>query len=189
MPHFSKIDITKNIAFVFTIAMFFSCTNDTQAVRDFLAAKNLPIGVAKNVYHVYKDSGRITSKLITPVLLDFSNRKEHPYNEFPKGVKIIKFENKKGDSVTITGNYSLSYAKTQVSEIVGNVVVMNHSEQSKLETDQLSWDQKTGYFMSEKPFTLFTLKDTIKGIGFESKENLSKWLSKNITGKLETTEN
>ncbi len=65
---------------------------NTQKVRDFLADKNLPIGNAKDANHVYKDSGRITSKLITPLMLDFSNRKEHPYNEFPKGIKIINFE-------------------------------------------------------------------------------------------------
>jgi len=71
--------------------MLFSCANNTQKVRDFLADKNLPVGTAKDAYHVYKDSGRITSKLITPIMLDFSNRKEHPYSEFPKGVKIINF--------------------------------------------------------------------------------------------------
>ncbi len=166
--------------------MLFSCSNNTQEVRDFLASKNLPIGSAKDAFHVYKDSGRITSKLITPLLLDFSNRKQHPYNEFPKGIKIINFEGK--DSVTITGNFALSYSKTLISEIKGNVVVLNHAEQSRLETEQLFWDQNTKYFFSEKAFTLSTLKDTIYGIGFESKEDLSKHLAKKTTGKLETTE-
>ena len=168
--------------------MLFSCSNDTQKVRDFLASKNLPIGVAKNANHVYKDSGKVTSKLITPLLHDFSNRKQHPYNEFPKGIKIINFNTNGLDSVTITGNYALSYNKTKVSEIKGNVVVLNHTEQSKLETTQLFWDQKTNYFFSEKPFTLTTQKDTIYGVGFECKEDLSKHLAKKTTGKLETTE-
>jgi LPS export ABC transporter protein LptC len=166
--------------------MLFSCSNNTKEVRDFLASKNLPIGVAKNAFHVYKDSGRITSKLITPLLYDFSNRKQHPYNEFPEGIKIINFDGK--DSVTITGDYALSYSKTLISEIKGNVVVVNPKENSKLETEQLFWDQNTQYFFSEKPFTLTTLKDTIFGIGFESKEDLSKHLAKKTTGRLETTE-
>ena len=124
--------------------MLFSCSNNTQEVRDFLASKNLPIGVAKNAFHVFKDSGRITSKLMTPLLHDFSNRKQHPYNEFPDGIKIVNFEGK--DSVTITGNYALTYSKTSVSEIIGNVIVLNHTEQSRLETEQLFWDQNTEYF-------------------------------------------
>lgn len=179
--------ILKSIAVIFITVMLFSCSNNTQEVRDFLASKNLPIGVAKNAFHVYKDSGRITSKLITPLLYDFSNRKQHPYNEFPKGIKIINFEEK--DSVTITGNYALTYSKTDVSEIKGNVIVINHTENTRLETEQLFWDQNTKYFFSEKAFTLRTLKDTIYGVGFECKEDLSKHLAKKTTGKLATIKN
>ncbi len=166
--------------------MLFSCSNNTQEVRDLLKDKNLPIGIARNAFHVYKDSGRITSKLVTPLLYDFSNRKQHPYNEFPKGIKIINFEGK--DSVTITGNYALSYAKTLVSEIKGNVIVVNHTDKSTLKTEQLFWDQNTSYFFSEQAFTLIKQKDTIFGVGFECKEDLSKHLAKKTTGKLETSE-
>jgi len=167
--------------------MLFSCTNNVQEVKDFLATKNLPIGIAKNGFHVYKDSGRITSKLITPLMYDFSNREKHPYTEFPKGVKIINFEGK--DSVTITGNYAITYSKTSVSEIKGNVVVINHEDKTKLTTSQLLWDQNTQYFFSEKPFTLIIKKDTIYGIGFECKEDLTEHLATKTTGKLEAKDN
>tara|TARA_B110001454_G_scaffold120475_1_gene112473 strand:- start:1291 stop:1887 length:597 start_codon:yes stop_codon:yes gene_type:complete len=178
--------LIKSITVLTITVMLFSCSNNTQEVRDFLASKNLPIGVAKNAFHVYKDSGRITSKLITPLLHDFSNRKQHPYNEFPKGVKIINFDGK--DSVTVTGNYALSYSKTEISELIGNVVVINHSENSRLVTEQLYWDQNTKYFFSEKAFTLSTLKDTVYGVGFECKEDLSQHLAKKTIGRLETIE-
>lgn len=179
--------VYKSIPVILIAGMFFSCINDSQKVRDFLMDKNLPVGKAKDVYHVYKDSGRITSKLITPVMLDFSNRKEHPYNEFPSGIKIVSFEST-ADSVTITGNYALNYAKTYISEIKGNVVVVNHTDNSRLETEQLFWDEKNGYFISEKAFKLFRANDTIYGVGFESKDDLSKHLARKTTGALETTE-
>lgn len=181
--------IIKSIALLSGIAMLFSCDNNTQKARDFLVDKNLPIGIATNAFHVYKDSGRITSKLITAKMLDFSNRTLHPYSEFPEGIKIINFENKGADSITITGDFALSYTKTSISEIKGNVVVMNHSDKSRLETEQLFWDEKTKYFVSEKAFKLTKENDTIFGIGFESKDDLSKHLSKKTTGKLETSEN
>lgn len=169
--------------------MLFSCSNNTQKARDFLADKNLPVGTSKNALHVYKDSGRITSKLITNLMLDYSNRREHPYSEFPSGIKIINFENKGLDSVTIIGDYAISYSKTSISEIRGNVVVINHTEKSKLETEQLFWDERTKYFVSEKAFKLTKENDTIFGVGFESKDDLSKHLAKKTTGKLETSEN
>tara|TARA_B110000967_G_scaffold128066_1_gene130867 strand:+ start:728 stop:1327 length:600 start_codon:yes stop_codon:yes gene_type:complete len=180
--------IAKSIVVTWFTTMLFACSNNSEEVRNFLEEKNLPIAIAKEAYHVYKDSGRITSKLIAPVLLDFSNRKKHPYNEFPEGIKIINFENKGKDSVTIIGDYALSYSKTEVSEIQGNVVVLNHTDKSRLETTQLFWDQKTKYFVSEKAFTLYKEQDTIIGVGFECKEDLSKHLAKKTTGRIETKE-
>lgn len=170
------------IATIGLVAMFFSCTNTSKEVKDFLANKNKPIGVVKKAYHVYKDSGKITSKLKAPLLLDFSNRKEHPYNEFPKGIKIIRINKNGKDSTTITGNYALSYNETGVSEIRGNVVIINHTQKTKLETNQLFWDQKEKYIFTEDGFRLTTTKDTINGIGFESKQDLTKWVAKDIMG-------
>ena len=94
--------IRKSIALPICMAMLFSCTNDSKKVRDFLAEKNLPIAIAKDAHHVYKDSGRITSKLTTSLMNDFSNRKIHPYNEFPQGVKIVNFEKNGLDPTTVT---------------------------------------------------------------------------------------
>lgn len=178
----------KSIGALLIVPMLFSCTNDAKAVRDFLAEQNKPIAVAKDAFHIYKDSGQITSKLITPLMYDFSNRKNHPYSEFPNGVKIVNFENNGKDSVTVTGDYALTYSKTSMSELKGNVVVINHTENSVLETEQLFWDQKNKYFFSEKRFTLTSPTNTIHGVGFESRENLSKWVSKNITGDIITNE-
>lgn len=178
-------NIYKSIATIYLVAMLFSCTNNTTEVRDFLADKNKPIGIAVNINHVYKDSGYITSKLMTPLLHDFSNREEHPYNEFPNGVKIITINKNGKDSTTIIGNYGLSYNRTAISEVKGNVVIINHTDAVKLETNQLFWDQKEQYFFTEDGFRLTTQNDTINGFGFEAKQNLKEWIAKDITGDIE----
>jgi len=182
-------NIYNSIATICLVAMFFSCTNNAKQVRDFLADKNKPIGVAKNAFHKYKDSGVVTSKLTTPLLYDFANREEHPYNEFPKGVKIITFDKKGLDSTTVTGNYCISYNKTAVSEIKGNVVVFNHTDNVRLETNQLFWDQKERYFFTEDGFRLSTETDTINGFGLEARQDLKKWVAKDITGDVQTNQN
>ena len=103
--------IYKSIATISLVAMLFSCTNNSDKVAALFITKNLPVGVAKDMHHVYKDSGRITSKLITPLLKDYSNRKEHPYNEFPIGLILISFNNGGKDSITIKGDYGLHILK------------------------------------------------------------------------------
>ena len=177
----SIINIIKNIAVILTTAMFFSCTNDAKEVRDFLADKNMPIGEAYNINHEHTDSGRVNIKMKAPLMLDFDNRKEHPYSEFPEGIKITTIEIN-GDSVTIEGNYAKSFKKTEVAEIKNNVVIYNYAEKNKLTTEQIFWDQKTHYFFTEKKFTLYTTTDTIRGTGFEATEDLKTWWVKNQSG-------
>ncbi len=172
-----------NIATIVIVAMFVSCGNDIKEVQDFLAEKNLPIGVASNVNLVHTDSGRVRTILISPVMHDFSNRKDHPYTLFPEGVKIISLGNA-GDSLILTADYSVTYSKTSISEVKGNVVVENPSEHTKLMTSQLFWDSKEHYIYTEKDFTLITRYDTIVGTGFESNEDLSKVNMKSIKGSV-----
>ena len=69
------------------------------------------------------------------------------------------------------------------------MVILNHREKTKLETNQLFWDQKEHYFFTEDGFRLTTPNGVINGFGFESKEDLTKWIAKDITGDIETIEN
>ena len=181
-----NIIFRSSIVFFLTILLF-SCTNDIKEVRDFLADKNLPIGISKNIYTVYKDSGRITTKIKSPLFLDYSNRENHSYSEFPKGLHLTKI-GYNGDSTTVTGNYAISYSKTQIAEIKDKVVVTNYANNYILCTDQLFWDQEQHYFITEKKFTLMTPSDTLYGIGFESSENLTNWHAKNNSGSLSVSE-
>lgn len=177
-----------NIATIFLVAMFFSCGNEMKEVEDFLAEKNLPIGTAKNVYLVYTDSGLVKTKLIASVMNDFSNRKEHPYTEFPDGIKIISYDST-GDSVILTADYSITYSKTNISEVKKNVKVVNYADKTTLKTDQLFWDSNEHYIYTEKKFTLITKSDSIFGTGFESNEDLSKVNMKSVSGTIYVNEN
>ena len=171
----------KFFAVILIVALLFSCGNNIKEVQDFLAEKNLPIGVAHDVYLIHTDSGRVQTKLLTPLMNDFANRKEHPYQEFPEGIEVTNYD-ELGDSITLIGDYAKTYSKTLISEVKGNVVVINHKDNSKLYTDQLFWDQKTHYIYTEKAFRLYRKLDSIKGSGFESNEDLSKVITSNPSG-------
>lgn len=161
-----------------------SCKNSSKEINDFLADQNLPIGVAEDINMVHKDSGKVTSRMISPLLWDFTNRKLNPYFEFPKGVKIVTIDRITRDSVTITGNYAISYQNTAISEIIGNVVVVNHRNGVVLNSEQMFRDQRENYFFTETPFTLYTEKDTLHGVGFESNGDLSNWILNNTNGNI-----
>lgn len=183
----SVVRIIKSIAVVLTTAMLFSCVNDAKEVRDFLADKNMPIGEAYEINHMHTDSGRVDIKMKAPVMLDFSNRENHPYSEFPQGIEITTLE-KNGDSVKIIGDYAKSFTKTSVSEIRGNILIYNYADSRKLVTEQLYWDQNSNYYFTEERFTFYTETDTIYGTGFEATQDLKIWWVKQQSGTIEIKE-
>lgn len=183
MNLFSK-HIILSIAILGLVAMLFSCKTDFEEINDFLADKNLPIAVTKNISLVYTDSGYVKNKLKSPLLLNFENRKKHPYTEFPIGIHITTFD-KKGDSTTITADKAITFDKTKISELRDNVVVFNHAKNLTLKTSLLYWDQKENYFFSNKKSILTSPKDTIIGLeGFDSNADLTNATMMNNSGTL-----
>ncbi len=182
--NFKSNNIFKNIAIISLVAMFFSCETSFDKINDFLADKNLPIAVTKNISLVYTDSGYVTNKLKAPLLHNFENRTKQPYKEFPKGIEITRFD-KQGDSTTITAEYARTYDKSTISELRNNVVVFNHSKKLTLKTNLLYWDQKVNYFFSNKKSILTSPKDTIIGLeGFDSNADLTNATMMNNSGTL-----
>lgn len=182
----------KNVGVVFcTTLVFFSCQNSAKEVRDFLASRNLPVGKATELNHVYKDSGQITLRLNAPLLHDFSNRTAMPYHEFPKGIHMSVINRKTRDSITVVGDYAVTYTNTNISKIEGSVVIINHKENVMLQTPLMYWDQRRHYYFTKMPFMLVKTneeneKDTIFGVGFESTENLLDWEMQQTKGTVIT---
>lgn len=179
----------KNIAGLLVLAMFFSCVNSVKEVNDFLADQNLPVGEVTTLNHVYRDSGMVTLRVKSPLMLDFSNREENPYQYFPKGLSLLSIKSDRTDSTSVSGNEAYMYNKTNISELIGEVKIYNFTQKALLETSQLYWDQKINYLFTSNKFKLTTASDTIYGEGFESSLNLKHWLMKEVSGDLIIKEN
>ena len=91
---YSTKHIIKNIVILIGITMFFSCETSFNEINDFLADKNLPIAVTKNISMVYTDSGYVTNKLKAPLLYNFENRKNNLTKNFLKEYRLLFLINK-----------------------------------------------------------------------------------------------
>ncbi|MCF6350928.1 MAG: LPS export ABC transporter periplasmic protein LptC [Flavobacteriaceae bacterium] len=188
MAKYNYSHITKSIITIVIVIMLFSCENNMDEINDFIADKNLPISVTKDIYLIHTDSGYVKSKMSATLLHDFTNRKNHPYHEFPNGIKIVTFDNK--DSTTITAKYAITYKKTQITEIKGNVIVLNHIKKLQLKTEQLFWDQKENYYFSNKRSILTSTTDTLIGKdGFDARSDLTNANMMDNSAKLNIKEN
>ena len=68
-----------------------SCNNNLKKVNRIGVSENEPIGESININLKYTDSGRVKSILVSPKMLDYTNR-SYPYNEFPEGIDLKVFD-------------------------------------------------------------------------------------------------
>ena len=172
--------IFTGIVTAITVTMLFSCEGNLNRVR----ALNLPdenpqaIGIGLNLK--YTDSGRVVATLKSPKMLDFTNM-EFPYREFPDGIQVEFFDKNKKKSI-VTANYGIIYDETGLIDLQDNVVLVT-SDNTKLNADQLFWDQKAGWIFTDQPNTiLFANGARNEGQGFDSDLNFTNFRSRTNVG-------
>lgn len=147
----------KSMVAVLFVTMLFSCKNNFKEVRQIGILQNEPIGVAENINLKYteklKDSGKLKANLLSPKMLDFSNR-DFSFSEFPDGIHLTVYD-EEGHKNVIVADYAIYYSETDLIDLQGNVVLSTYSKDT-LFAEQLYYDQKREWVFSNKPFKLIS---------------------------------
>ena len=160
-----------NIVTVITVAMFFSCSNNFNAVKDIGVSENEPVGLAENINLKYTDSGKIKAILISPKMLDYSTR-DFPFNEFPEGITLDIFDDQNNKSV-IVSDYAIIYNNTGLIDLQGNVVITTY-DGNILKTEQLYYDQNNEWLFSNHLVEIASNDNSLmKGNVFDSNADFS----------------
>ena len=86
---------------VIAMTMFFSCKSNLDEVNKIGVSENEPIGVAEKINLVHTDSGKVKAILISPKMLDYSNR-EFSFFEFPNGITLDIYDDENKKSIVIS---------------------------------------------------------------------------------------
>ncbi len=147
---------------VFTVAMFFlGCKDQYERVGEDKPALVYPQGVAEDFTLTYTETleelqsegdsdSRVIAVLRSPRSEDYDNL-QFPYRTFPNGL-LVEFYDEEGQKSTIEADYAIVYARTNIIDLQGNVVLETH-DGKKLETPQLYWDRSSEWIFTQKRFT------------------------------------
>lgn len=164
------------------ILMFVSCENEIAKIKIYSSTEELPSGTAEGFEMLVSDSTIIRFKLQTPELIRHDNSKE-PYIEFPKGVKIEKYDANMNIVSSITCQYAKNFVSDDRWEAKNNVIAINLKGDT-LKTEYLVWDTRKEKIYSDQ-FVRIIQKDQIyNGIGFESNQDFSSYRIKNLKGHM-----
>ena len=167
---FKILDIKFYIVTVFTVTMFFSCKNNFKEIQNMGIVDSGPLTIAEHINTKYTDSGKLKMNLISPKMLDFSNR-AFAFFEFPEGINLNFFDDDNNKN-NVVADYGLVYNQTNLIDLRGNVVLTTYNNDT-LFAEQLYYDQKTEWLFTNQPVRFVRQNEIINGNGFDSNRNFT----------------
>lgn len=155
----------KILVFGVFLSMLISCKGNLDDVQKMGMSENEPIGVAEKINLVHTDSGKVKAILISPKMLDYSNR-DFSFNEFPEGITLDIYDDENKKSVVVS-DYAIIYNETKLIDLQGNVKITTNTNDT-LYAEQLFYDQKKEWLFTNKPVTFRTGEDITHGNGFDA---------------------
>ena len=162
-----------------------SCDRSFKDVQNIGYSEFVPSGKAENFDLKYTDSGKITSILVSPLMLDYATV-SFPFTEFPDGMNITFFD-KSGKKTFVKSDYAVTYKNTNLFDLQGNVNISTEDGQN-LATSQLYYDQKNEWFFTEKKFKFTDPKGVSYGEGIDFSKDFKIINSQKISGEIDRTE-
>ncbi len=185
-PHltYKRINIleTASLLLVLAVSVFlFSCkSNNPEDIKALTEKQDEPSITIENLETTILDSGLVIHRLISPLVLKYSNAEE-PFDDFPKGLLFLSYSKTGQVKSQIKCNNARYIDKTKLWELNNNVEAIN-TKGEILNTEQLFWDMGKKLIYTDKHVKITTKTNTSNGIGFESKENMSNYTIKKYTG-------
>ncbi|MUU78831.1 LPS export ABC transporter periplasmic protein LptC [Winogradskyella endarachnes] len=181
-----NLHIIRNLVTAIVVTLFFSCTNDFNEVQKVGVLQNKPISEAENIdlkYTEFKDDTvRLLANLLSPKMLDYSNR-NFPFSEFPKGIKLITYDEDK-NKTTITSDYAIVYNDTDIIDLQGDVKIVTQQSDT-LFTEQLFYNQKLEWLFTNEPWLFKRAIAPLHGISFDSDKNFKNFQMLEMGGEFE----
>lgn len=126
------------------------------------------------------DSGITRYRITTKKWLVF-DKADTPYWEFPEGIYLEKFNIDLEPEATIEADYAHYNEPSQRWMLRGNVKAVN-LEGEQFDTPLLYWDQQSESVYSDSSIIITRELSIIKGIGFRSNQEMTKYTILHPTG-------
>ena len=162
-------------------ALLSACENDLEKVNLVAGKKALPVETSSGLTILYSDSGKVKVKISAAEMHRFVA--DSPYTEMPSGVKVEFFNQDLKVSSTLTSNYAVRKDREFVTEARGDVIVVNEKGE-KLNTELLTWDERTSKIFSSEFVKISTPDKIIFGNGFEANQDFTNYKIFNIKGTI-----
>jgi LPS export ABC transporter protein LptC len=171
---------------IFIFIFLLSCEDNFQEIQNINSKNILPIGITENLKLIYTDSAKVKAILYSDLNKDFTNQ-NFPYSEFPEGLKITFYDNDLNETI-VTSDYAITYNKTNIVNLIGNVVI-NNFDGSELKTKQLYWDPEQEWLFTEEKFSFKNIDYDIVASRLDANRSFTIFNTGKLDGKVLVEDN
>jgi len=170
---------------VATMALFISCGDNAQALKEINTNLQEPLGTASNIRMIYTDSIKIQAILTAPKHVDYTNL-SFRYAEFPEGLKVIFYDELEQEN-EVVADYGILYNDTKLIDLKGNVRLQSH-DGSVLTTSQLFWDAESEWLFTEQPFKFEDTDYNFDALRLDTNKGFTKFQTGSLIGTVTVSE-
>lgn len=166
---------------IIMLLLFPACTSKKKELGEaILERDSLPGMKTFGVSTLISDSGITRYKLDAEEWFIY-DKKNPPYWSFEKGVYLEKFDSVFNIDASIKADTAYYYERQKLWELRGHVFIKNQKGE-KFETQLLFWNQNTQKVYSDKFIRIEQEDKIITGYGFESNQQMTKYVINNTEG-------
>jgi len=109
---------------------------------------------------------------------------EQSYTKFPKGLRVIFYNENKKEKMKLSANYAINYEDKKIMEVKNNVIIIDYKKGDTIYTESLLWDQNRKT-LSSNVFVKRVNKDGILyGDGFDADESFNNYTLRRPRGSI-----
>ena len=165
--------------FLFFLVVLFSCTNDPKLVQEFVSDKQQPIEQIKGAELLHTENGKVKVRLVSSRIERF--QEIQPALIFPDHLEVYFYNDSSQLQSTLMADYASIDEEKKIMLAQNNVILIS-SDDKKLETDELIWDEKKNKIYTDKKVKITTGKEVVYGEGFTSTPDFKQYSITKIHG-------
>tara|TARA_B110000971_G_C19994450_1_gene493599 strand:- start:500 stop:1033 length:534 start_codon:yes stop_codon:yes gene_type:complete len=165
--------------FLFFLVVLVSCTNDPKLVQEFVADKQLPIEQIKGAELLHTENGKVKVRMVASRIERFQDIE--PSLIFSDHLEVYFYNDSSQLQSTLMADYA-SIDEGKKIMLAQNNVILISTDDKKLETDELIWDENKNKIYTDKKVKITTGKEVIYGEGFTSTPDFKKYSITKING-------
>ena len=154
----NRIRIFPGFFLAVILFVFPACENDLAEVQKVIEQGATGREVAYDVELLYSDSAIVRVRVKAPLMYRYLDN-NNPRAEFPEGVRVDFYSNSGQTEGYLTSKYAIRFDDLQQVNVRDSVVWQNQRDE-RLESEELTWDERSRQ-VSTKKVVKFTRPDEV----------------------------